>query len=69
MKKEISLESSYGLLLKYAKIANLKILIIFAKISYVVKMFAEKEKNDKISIFEKPLTMPFQICKIFCKIV
>ena len=45
MKNDISLENSYGLLLKYAKIANLKILIIFAKLSYVVKMFAEKEKK------------------------
>ena len=24
-------------------------------------------KNDKLYIFEKPLTMPFQICKKFCK--
>ena len=26
-------------------------------------------KNEKLYIFEKPLTMPFQICKYFCKIV
>ena len=26
-------------------------------------------KNDKLYIFEKPLTMPFQICKNFCKIL
>ena len=25
-------------------------------------------KNEKLYIFEKPLTMPFQICKSFCKI-
>ena len=25
-------------------------------------------KNEKLYIFEKPLTMPFQICKNFCKI-
>ena len=25
-------------------------------------------KNEKIYIFEKPLDMPFQICKSFCKI-
>ena len=34
-------------------------------------MFAKKNclKNDKLSFFEKPLTMPFQICKKFCKIL
>ena len=34
-------------------------------------MFAIKicPKNEKSFIFEKPLTMPFQICKIFCKIL
>ena len=34
-------------------------------------MFAKKNcsKNDKLYIFEKPLTMPFQICKKFCKIL
>ena len=34
-------------------------------------MFAKKNctKNEKLYIFEKPLTMPFQICKIFCKIL
>ena len=34
-------------------------------------MFAKKNcpKNDKLYIFEKPLTMPFQICKNFCKIL
>ena len=26
-------------------------------------------KNEKLYIFEKPLTMPFQICKNFCKIL
>ncbi len=26
-------------------------------------------KNDKLYIFEKPFTMPFQICKNFCKIL
>ena len=26
-------------------------------------------KNDKLYIFEKSLTMPFQICKNFCKIL
>ena len=32
-------------------------------------MFAKKNcpKNEKLYIFEKPLTMPFQKCKIFCK--
>ena len=27
------------------------------------------QKNEKLYIFEKPLTMPFQICKHFCKIL
>ena len=26
-------------------------------------------KNEKLYIFEKPLTMPFQVCKNFCKIL
>ena len=26
-------------------------------------------KNEKFYIFEKPLTMPFQICKNICKIL
>ena len=26
-------------------------------------------KNEKLDIFKKPLTMPFQICKNFCKIL
>ena len=32
---------------------------------YVVKMFTKKicPKNEKLYIFEMPLTMPFQICK------
>ena len=34
-------------------------------------MFAKKyvQKMKKIHIFEKPSTMPFQICKYFCKIL
>ena len=34
-------------------------------------MFAKKicPKNEILYIFEKPLTMPFQICKNFCKIL
>ena len=34
-------------------------------------MFAKKNclKNDKLYMFEKPLTMPFQISKTFCKIL
>ena len=34
-------------------------------------MFPKKNcpKNDKILIFEKPLTMPFQTCKNCCKIL
>ena len=54
------------------KFANLQKLIFFiAKSSYIVKMFANKicPKNKNLYIFEKPLTMPSQICKIFCKIL
>ena len=34
-------------------------------------MFAKKicPKNEKLYIFEKPFTMPFQICKKMCKIL
>ena len=34
-------------------------------------MFAKKicPKNDKLYVFEKPLTIPLQICKNFCKIL
>jgi len=34
-------------------------------------MFEKKicPKNEKLYIFEKPFTMPFQICKKFCKIL
>ena len=34
-------------------------------------MFAKKicPKNEKLYIFEKHLTMPFQICKNFCKVL
>ena len=34
-------------------------------------MFAKQKlsKNEKLYIFEKPLTMLFQICKKFCKIL
>ena len=34
-------------------------------------MFAKKicPKNEKLYIFKKPLTMPFQKCKNFCKIL
>ena len=31
-------------------------------------MFAKKKLSKKLYIFEKPLTMPFQICKNICKI-
>ena len=34
-------------------------------------MFAKTicPNNEKLYIFEKPLTMPFQICQFFCKIL
>jgi len=45
-----------------------KIEFFIAKSSYIVKMFAKKKLSKKLYIFEKPLTMPFQICKNICKI-
>ena len=72
MTNDASLESSCALLLESAKkiCKFAKIEFFIAKSSYIVKMFANKicPKNDKLYIFEKPLTMPFQICKKFCKI-
>ena len=68
MKNDTSLESSYALLLESKKTANLqKFKFFVAKSSYLVKMFAKKNcpKNDKLYIFEKPLTMPFKIHKNF----
>ena len=65
-------KAPYALLLESAKkIANLQKKFFFAKSSYIVKMFAKKsvQKNDKLYIFEKPLTMLFKICKKICKIL
>ena len=66
MTNDTSLESSCALLLESAKIE-----FFIAKSSYIVKMFTKKicPKKEKLYIFEKPLTMPFQICKNFCKIL
>jgi len=75
MTNDTSLESSCALLLESAKkFANLQKNIFYRKIQlyiYIVKMFAKENlsKNEKLYIFEKPLTMPFQIWKIFCKIL
>ena len=51
--------------------STFRIEFFIAKSSYIVKMFAKKicPKNEKLYIFEKPLTMPFQICKNVCKIL
>ena len=48
-----------------------KIEFFIAKSTFIVKMFAKTNclKNEKLYIFEKPLTMPFQICKNFGKIL
>ena len=65
MTNDTSLESSCALFLesakKICKFANFEFFI--AKFSYIVTMFAKKicPKNEKLYIFEKPLTMPFQI--------
>ena len=61
--------STFRICKKICKFAKIEFFI--AKSSFIVKMFAKKicPKNDKLYIFEKPLTIPFQICKIFCKIL
>ena len=72
MTNDTSLESSWALLLEFAKtFANLqKRDFYFAKSSFIVKMFEINfSKKDKLYIFEKPLTMLFQIYKKFCKIL
>ena len=70
MKNDTSLESSCALLLESAK-KFAKIIFFIAKSCYIVKMFAKKicSKNEKLYIFEKPLTMQFKICKNFCQIL
>ena len=37
--------------------------------NYKEKCLQKSPKKDKIYIFEKPLNMPFQICKNICKIL
>ena len=74
MTNDTSLESSCALLLESAKkFANLQKLNFFiAKSSYIAKMFAKTKFVQKIKkwyIFDKPLTVSFQICKNFCKIL
>jgi len=61
--------STFRICKKNCKFA--KIEFFTAKSSYKVKMFAKKicPKNEKLYNFKKPLTMPFQICKYFCKIL
>ena len=46
--------------------------IFYRKIQLYSKNVCKKKicpKNEKLYIFEKPLTMPFQIYKYFCKIL
>ena len=69
MTNDTSLESSCALLVESAKKLQIcEIEFFIAKSSFIVKMFAKKNcpKKEKLYIFEKPLTMPFQI---FCKIL
>jgi len=74
MTKNTSLESSCALLFRICQ-KNLQIsknLNLFAKSNHKVKMKCLQKycpKSEKINIFEKPLTMPFQICKNLCKIL
>ena len=73
MTNDKSLESSCAVLLESAnEFANLKKIVIFFKIQLYSKKVLQNNKcpkNNKIYIFEKLLTMPFQICKTFCKIL
>ena len=45
--------------------------IFYRKIQLYSKNVCQKNcpKNEKLYIFKKPLTMPFQICKKICKIL
>ena len=72
MTNDTSLESSCALLLESAKkCANLQKLNFYSKIELYSKNVCKKNlsKNEKLYIFKKPLTMPFQICRDFCKIL
>ena len=72
MTNDTSLESSYALLLESAKKLQIcKNWIFYRKIQLYRKCLQKKicPKNEKLYIFEKPLTMLFQICKNFCKIL
>ena len=73
MTNDTSLESSCALLLESEKkFANLQKLNFYRKIQLYSENVCKKkicQKNEKLYIFEKPLTMPFQICKKFCKIL
>ena len=62
-------EFTLTLSLQICKFAKIELFI--TKSSYIVKIFAKLicQKNEKLYIFEKPLTMPFQICKKFWKIL
>ena len=61
--------STFRIWKKICKFAKIEFFI--AKSSFILKMFAKKNvsKKWKIIHFEKFLTMPFQICKNFCKIL
>ena len=68
MINDTSLESSCALLLESQKKLQIcKNWIFIAKSSYIVKCFQKKicPKKEKLYIFEKPLTMPFQNNLIF----
>jgi len=72
MTNDTALESSCALLLEYAKkFANLQKLNFYRKIHLYSKNVCQNicPKNEKVYIFERPLTMPFQICKKFCKLL
>jgi len=66
------LKISYAPLLESAKKLQLcKNCNFLCKIHLYSKNFGIKmsARIDKIYIFEKPMTMPFQICKKYCKIL
>ena len=70
MTNDTSLESSCAFRI-CKKSANLQKLNFYRKIQLYSKNVCKKicPKNKKLYIFEMPLSMPFQICKNFCKIL
>ena len=71
MTNDTSLESSCALLESAKNLQICKTWISYRKIQLYIKCLQKKicPKKEKLYIFEKALTMPFQICKNLCKIL